>query len=756
MLKRQEIDEAKINEELVRQKLAEEESKREQEAILERKIQEELKAKTAKLQAAKDRKKKIEDGSEDGQTPEHLLVLEPPIQYVDPITDSTQSLHRVYIKEPISSSWPFGSVFKSESRFDRGRKLDLVVKRIEITNKALTQRRLESIVKQVEEAVEVAAHASIVQVYGAQLDYSEEGSHIWILSSIVDGGSLDQLLALAGIFSVDRALAYTHQLLAGLAHLHLNNITHRAIVSQTVLIDGSSKSARLLEPIFFRGINDLLDLTKIADAPEAAYMKQAAARLNRKGDIWMVGRLLLLMVQGSLDGNACTDTLKEFIDTLTAPNPNGRPTATEALGHRIFSTPVAPIIKSKQQPIIGIESAWTSQRHQAELSLDSSSEASKQFNSPSLSSGRTRRFSRYAADFEEVQCLGKGGFGQVFKVRNKVDNRFYAIKRISLNPKNVASNRKTLREVTTLSRLYHERVVRYYQAWIEEEDVEEEDEMSVKEDAFKAGPITESSSNYIVFADTEDSTSASSSSSRVGSADWVSTKITAARKLYPAESPSLGQANFSLSRLSTSQLENPPKLTEDDERSEDHTLTGLNGARKQFLYIQMEYCPNQTLREVIDDGISPEEAWRLFRQILEGLAYIHKQDMIHRDLKPGNIFMDASGDAKIGDFGLAVTNTLKTTSGEAVDEDNALGTAGTDSFTTGVGTPFYVSPELLASGARYNQRVDLYSLGIIFVEMWCHFATRMERVYVHKIADGFCIGFEGGAEGRSNPAGLLW
>lgn len=731
MLKRQEVDEAKINEELVKQRLAEEEVRREQEAILERKIQEELKAKTAKLQAAKDRKKRAEDDGEEGQASEHVLILEPPIQYVDPITDSTQSLHSVYIKEPIRSGWPFGSVFRSESRFDKGRRLDLVVKRIEIANSALTQRRLEAIVKQVEEAVEIPAHANVVQVYGAQLEYGREGSHIWILSSIVDGESLDRLLEAAGIFSIDRALAYTHQLLAGLAHLHLNNITHRAIGAQTVLIDGPSKSARLLEPVFFRGINDLLDLAKIADAPEVAHMKQAAARLNRKGDIWMVGRLLLLMVQGSLDGNACTDTLKEFIDALTAPNPNSRPTATEALSHRIFSTPVAPIVRPRQTSIVSIEAALGIQKRQLELlSLDSSSEASKQPNSPSLSSGRTRPFSRYAADFEEVQCLGKGGFGQVFKVRNKVDSRFYAIKRISLNPKNVASNRKTLREVTTLSRLYHERVVRYYQAWIEEEDIEAEEEASAKNGAFKTDPTTESSSNYIVFADTE----ASSSSSHVGSVDWVSTKVTAARKLYSAESPSLGQTNFSLSRLSTSQLENTAKSTEDGERSEDRTPAGLRNARKQFLYIQMEYCPNQTLREVIDDGISPEEAWRLFRQVLEGLAYIHKQGMIHRDLKPGNIFIDANGDAKIGDFGLAVTNTLKTTAEEAVDEEGTLGAAGTESFTTGIGTPFYVSPELQVSGARYNQRVDLYSLGIIFVEMWCHLATRMERVHVHEFA----------------------
>ena len=49
----------------------------------------------------------------------------------------------------------------------------------------------------------------------------------------------------------------------------------------------------------------------------------------------------------------------------------------------------------------------------------------------------------------------------------------------------------------------------------------------------------------------------------------------------------------------------------------------------------------------------PSYIWRIFRQLLEGLAYIHSQRIIHRDLKPANLFIDTQGDLKIGDFGLA-------------------------------------------------------------------------------------------------------
>lgn len=160
------------------------------------------------------------------------------------------------------------------------------------------------------------------------------------------------------------------------------------------------------------------------------------------------------------------------------------------------------------------------------------------------------------------------------------------------------------------------------------------------------------------------------------------------------------------------------------------------------LYIQMEYCERQTLKDLIDIGVDPDDGWRLFRQILEGLVHIHSQGMIHRDLKPVNIFLDANGDVKIGDFGLATSNTqsindLKSqsqlvTETIAMSRSTSYDRAHDDSLslTTGVGTVFYVSPEVsngAANGFRYNSKADMYSLGIIFFEMCYPLATGMER-----------------------------
>jgi translation initiation factor 2-alpha kinase 4 len=136
--------------------------------------------------------------------------------------------------------------------------------------------------------------------------------------------------------------------------------------------------------------------------------------------------------------------------------------------------------------------------------------------------------------------------------------------------------------------------------------------------------------------------------------------------------------------------------------------------------------------KVIDEGLrDEEEIWRIFRQIVEGLNHIHSQGIIHRDLKPGNIFFDSSGNVKIGDFGLATSSATQIVTNFSIETGDA--SLHDESLTVGVGTPFYLAPEQNKVGTHYNQKVDIYSLGIIFFEMCYPFSTAMERSLVRTI-----------------------
>ena len=75
--------------------------------------------------------------------------------------------------------------------------------------------------------------------------------------------------------------------------------------------------------------------------------------------------------------------------------------------------------------------------------------------------------SRYEADFTELRQLGRGGYGVVVAAINRLDGRQYAVKKIPLEAHSAGAYARIMREVTTLSRLQHTNVVRYFQAWVE-------------------------------------------------------------------------------------------------------------------------------------------------------------------------------------------------------------------------------------------------------------------------------------------------
>jgi translation initiation factor 2-alpha kinase 4 len=263
--------------------------------------------------------------------------------------------------------------------------------------------------------------------------------------------------------------------------------------------------------------------------------------------------------------------------------------------------------------------------------------------------------SRYSEDFEEIAYLGSGSFGDVMKVRNRLDGIFYAVKRVRIGQVGKDSKlvARILREVITLGRIQSPYVLRYYQAWFEETSAT----------TAKLGPVV---------------------------------------------------PRLAVSSLRSSSFFEASK-TEGGNSDRSSSAGGLT------LFIQTAYCP-KTVSDYLQfeaGSASVTDLWRLTRMMLEGLAHIHSYGIMHRDLKPSNIFLDSNGEVKIGDFGLATF--------AASDEEEPAN----------VGTKLYASPEQETGIDDYDERTDVYSMGIILFEVWHPFRTLTERIeMISKLKEG--------------------
>src|SRR5271154_2620982 len=119
-------------------------------------------------------------------------------------------------------------------------------------------------------------------------------------------------------------------------------------------------------------------------------------------------------------------------------------------------------------------------------------------------------------------------------------------------------------------------------------------------------------------------------------------------------------------------------------------------------YTSMEFVEGESLRSVLNrfGGLPLRKANNVALQICSGLAEAHAQGIVHRDLKPENVMIDAQGNVKIMDFGIA--------------RSMEAGTRLTGSI---VGTPAYMAPEQVA-GKQVDYRTDIYSLGLMLYEMF--------------------------------------
>ncbi|XP_051530582.1 eukaryotic translation initiation factor 2-alpha kinase 1 isoform X3 [Myxocyprinus asiaticus] len=269
--------------------------------------------------------------------------------------------------------------------------------------------------------------------------------------------------------------------------------------------------------------------------------------------------------------------------------------------------------------------------------------------------------SRYLSEFEEIAKLGKGSYGIVFKVTNKLDGQEYAVKKI------------LIKKVT-------------------------------RDDCMKVRFLEKLKCSLAFSIQTSlDITLHGWSMFSLLSQISCFSNISSLREIFTER-----RIQFHLMLYIQMQL---------CERSLKDWIQERNTRTMEELSISQDPC----------ESADCEQALNIFKKILEGVEYIHSRGIMHRDLKPRNIFLHGPEcHVKIGDFGLACKNII-------MDKHDQLPynskTVNTDlSHTRGVGTFVYAAPEQL-EGSNYDSMSDMYSIGVIALELFQPFGTEMERVH---------------------------
>ena len=579
------------------------------------------------------------------------------------------------------------------------------------------KKQLQSLESRLQDlkTVKRAPHRHLVEVLDFKVESGTatdvKAATTWtvrILSPMAEKGSLAELLELAGHLDVAKVRSWTRDLLDALNFLHNKNIAHQDVHPGNVLLFREATGEiipKISDASYQREIHNATTprpgLPGLSSAKSAYWLPpeiagQSKPQYTYKTDIWDFGTVFLQMIFGLdvmqryssprnlMESLSLSQSLQELVSRFFKDDKQKRPRPFE-LGSSEFLATDAPVFYDDSSALLS-----------ATPSLSSLQAPPMKLRRDSVTRGAV--VSRYTEDFVEEGRLGKGGFGEVVKARKKLDGQIYAIKKIT--QRSHTSLTEILKEVRLLSQLSHPAVVRYYNTWVEEvADVTDTEGETSTDDFTEETRETGTDGIDIQFATSTGGLDFMSSNAAI---DFGYDDDSDDGDVSEDSDSDDDDASTSGDEIGPNRVTSPIK-----ERNIMQRKARFQRPYRTILYISMEYCEKRTLRDLISRDLykNSQEIWRLFRQILEGLAHIHALSIVHRDLKPENIFISSSVDGvdnvKIGDFGLA-------TSGQFSVDKVAANSLETGDMTRSIGTAYYSAPEVrsVANGV-YSTKVDV-------------------------------------------------
>ncbi|KAK4879234.1 hypothetical protein RN001_007380 [Aquatica leii] len=345
----------------------------------------------------------------------------------------------------------------------------------------------------------------------------------------------------------------------------------------------------------------------------------------------------------------------------------------------------------------------------------------------------TNEWSHYYREFDEIEYIAGGGFGQVYRVKHKLDGSDYAVKKIFIRSEGIKSVRNYLSEVKTFASLNHSNVVQYKAAWLElGTSNKHTSDLPFDTDSSEHKFMGEHIDNYIYPQAVSDDETFGDYGHYDNNTDFeVSFQSTGEVQQFSHSSNSVfnidrkARRKTRVKRNSISEGGNAICKIEDIQNLH---VQAKSHSKWATLYIQMALCQT-TLKQWLEkrneasvgndaalvsknlNQVHYETVMEILRQLLLGIEYIHSKKIVHHDIKPSNIFVQIDNgqvSVQLGDFGLACPL-------QSVRHSLALG------------TKLYAAPEQLQG--KCDSKSDMYSLGIVLFELVKPFHTDMERIH---------------------------